>query len=145
MAKASQPPAACNPDALDTWSTLKLVVSTTVFGYADPCDEYHRALLTDPTYEISPFLALVDMLATGIFHPLKYIGEQFGGFFDGVLSESSCRSFVLKITHQLFFYRFHRVLYKDPRILSSISNYLVLISLTLRLRISHSAVENHEY
>jgi hypothetical protein len=43
--------------------------------------------MTDPSYEINPFVALIDMLAVGVFQPLGYIGTQVGSFFDGVLSK----------------------------------------------------------
>lgn len=53
----------------------------------DPCEEYHRAYFTDPTYEVNPLIALFDMLIKVVFHPLGYMGEKLGSFFDGVLSK----------------------------------------------------------
>ena len=47
-------PLACRTDQQTYWDSIKLWMSTTIAMNADPCEEYHRALLTDPTFEVTP-------------------------------------------------------------------------------------------
>ena len=79
-------PLACNPEQLGTLAYIQLLISTNIIRNPDPCDEYHRAYYTDPTYEVNPFIALVDLLARVVFQPMGFVGEKMGSFFDGVLS-----------------------------------------------------------
>ncbi|EFX67114.1 hypothetical protein DAPPUDRAFT_262090 [Daphnia pulex] len=44
--------------------------------------------MTDPSYEVNPFVALIDMLVVGVFQPLEYIGTKIGSFFDGLLTST---------------------------------------------------------
>ena len=86
LSKNMDVPIACKPEQLTTWGSLGLYFSTFLRN-PDPCEEYYRVLMTDPSYEINPFVALIDMLVVGVFQPLGYIGTQVGSFFDGVLSK----------------------------------------------------------
>lgn len=86
MSKNKDIPTSCNPEQLGILESLRLKFNA-FWGHPDPCEEYHRVLLTDPSYEVNPFTVLFDMLVVGIFHPLGYIGKQVGSFFDGVLSK----------------------------------------------------------
>ena len=87
MSKVTDIPATCNVEQLTVWGTISLYLSKTVLRNPDPCEEYYRVLMTDPSYEVNPFFALIDMLTVGIFQPLGFIGTQVGSFFDGVLSK----------------------------------------------------------
>ncbi|XP_057377105.1 chloride channel CLIC-like protein 1 [Daphnia carinata] len=81
-------PASCDPEQIGTLESLKLRFEA-YWGYPDPCEEYHRVLLTDPSFEVNPFTVLWDMLVVGILHPLGYIGNQMGSFFTGVLNSAT--------------------------------------------------------
>lgn len=78
-------PASCDPKQLGILESFKLRFDA-FWGYPDPCEEYHRVLLTDPSFEVNPFTVLWDMLVVGILHPLGYIGHKIGSFFNEVLS-----------------------------------------------------------
>ena len=87
--KHADMPASCKPSDV-TWSSYFQSLIMTV---PDPCEEYHRTFLTDPTHEVNPFTALVDMLAVAVFQPLGFIGESLGTFFNNILSKPHIFSF----------------------------------------------------
>lgn len=79
-------PVSCKPAVELSWAdSLISWARSSVLRIADPCEEYHRTLLTDPTYEVTPLTAMVDMLAITVFQPLGFIGKQIGSFFDSLL------------------------------------------------------------
>lgn len=80
-------PVECNLEKLTAWDTMRLYINKNVLRNPDPCEEYYRVLMTDPSYEVNPFVALIDMLVIGVFQPLEYIGTKIGSFFDGLLSK----------------------------------------------------------
>lgn len=71
------------------WDSLKDSFSQLFFKKTDPCEEYHKALLIDPSYEVNPLTALFDLLITVVFRPLGYVGEKVGSFFNNVLGKES--------------------------------------------------------
>lgn len=81
-------PASCDPKQLGILESFKLRFDA-FWGYPDPCEEYHRVLLTDPSFEVNPFTVLWDMLVVGILHPLGYIGHKIGSFFNEVLNSAT--------------------------------------------------------
>lgn len=80
-------PVECDLEKLTAWDTMRLYISKNFLRNPDPCEEYYRVLMTDPSYEVNPFVALIDMLVVGVFQPLEYIGTKIGSFFDGLLSK----------------------------------------------------------
>lgn len=87
LLKNSNLPQSCNPEQIGAWDNFKLWFSQTVLREYDPCEVYHKTLLTDPSYEVNPFVALFDLLVVVVFQPLGYVGKQMGSFFDSVLSK----------------------------------------------------------
>ena len=87
LLKNGDKPGACKPEQLGMLEVFQLWFSSSIMRKPDPCEEYHRAIFTDPIYEVNPFVALIDMLVVAIFQPLSYMGKQFGSFFDSVLSK----------------------------------------------------------
>ena len=87
--KNSEIPASCYPGQIGWADWFKY----SVLRSPDPCEAYHRVLLTDPAHEVTPLAAMVDMLVVVVFKPLGFIGEQVGLFFNNVLGDFSFYKF----------------------------------------------------
>lgn len=83
--KNSKVPANCDRDTFGSLESSILHIKKSLFGLEDPCEEYHRALMLDPSYEVNPFIALFDLVVRIAFQPLGYLGEKVGSFFQGVM------------------------------------------------------------
>ncbi len=54
-------PESCLPrKQLTTWQSLRLWLSWQLSWSRDPCEEYHRALMVDPFWEVTPVMVSVD-------------------------------------------------------------------------------------
>merc|ERR1719427_2133340 len=51
----------------------------------DKCDEYHKALLVDPIYEVNPMMALADLVSSLVVRPMRHVGPEFGNMMKGLL------------------------------------------------------------
>jgi len=77
-------PPECRPGEMTWYQTIRSSVSG-VFSNVDKCEEYHKAILVDPIYEVNPLTALVDLIIKLLLHPLSRLGEAVGKMFSGLL------------------------------------------------------------
>ena len=73
-------PPECSPNSMPWTSFFKSFVIT-----EDKCKEYHKALLVDPFYEVSPLMAFTDLLNL-CFSPLRVFGKEFSKMVNEVNS-----------------------------------------------------------
>jgi len=78
-------PPECRPRDM-TWLQTIQSSARSVFSSVDRCEEYHKAILVDPVYEVNPLTALVDLLTKLLLHPLSSLGTEVGLMFSGLLS-----------------------------------------------------------
>jgi len=78
-------PPECRPRDM-TWLQTIQSSARSVFSSVDRCEEYHKAIMVDPVYEVNPLTALVDLLTKLLLHPLSSLGTEVGLMFSGLLS-----------------------------------------------------------
>lgn len=77
-------PAECRPQDMTWFQTIQSSASS-VFSSVDKCEEYHKAILVDPIYEVNPLTAVVDLITKLLLHPLSSLGKEVGSMFTGLL------------------------------------------------------------
>jgi len=78
-------PLECRPEEM-TWLQTIQSSARSVFSSVDRCEEYHKAIMVDPVYEVNPLTAVVDLVTTLVLHPLSSLGSEVGLMFSGLLS-----------------------------------------------------------
>eukprot|EP00092_Neocalanus_flemingeri_P018229 GFUD01019729.1.p1 GENE.GFUD01019729.1~~GFUD01019729.1.p1 ORF type:complete len:572 (+),score=123.07 GFUD01019729.1:68-1783(+) len=84
LVQSVQIPPECRPQDM-TWFQTIQSSATTLFSSVDKCEEYHKAILVDPIYEVNPLTALVDLATKLVLHPLSSLGKEVGSMFSGLL------------------------------------------------------------
>jgi len=79
-------PPECKPQDMTWFQTLQSTASSMI-NRVDKCEEYHKAMLVDPIYEVNPLTAMVDLTTTLLLHPLSSLGKEIGSMFNGLLGE----------------------------------------------------------
>lgn len=79
-------PAECRPQDMTWFQTIQSSASSLVTS-VDKCEEYHKAIMVDPIYEVNPATALVDLVTKLLLHPLSSLGKEVGSMFTGLLGE----------------------------------------------------------
>jgi len=79
-------PAECRPQEMTWFQTIQSSASSLVTS-VDKCEEYHKAIMVDPIYEVNPATALVDLVTKLLLHPLSSLGKEVGSMFTGLLGE----------------------------------------------------------
>lgn len=79
-------PPECRPQDMTWFQTIQSSASALVSS-VDKCEEYHKAILVDPIYEVNPLTALVDLSTKLLLHPLSSLGKEVGSMFTGLLGE----------------------------------------------------------
>jgi len=79
-------PPECRPQDMTWLQTIQASASALVSS-VDRCEEYHKAILVDPIYEVNPLTALVDLATKLLLHPLSSLGKEVGSMFTGLLGE----------------------------------------------------------
>jgi len=86
LIQSTEIPAECRPQEMTWYQTIRASASSLVSS-VDKCEEYHKAMLVDPIYEVNPATALVDLVTKIILHPLSSLGKEVGSMFTGLLGE----------------------------------------------------------
>jgi len=86
LMQSTEIPAECRPQEMTWYQTIRASASSLVSS-VDKCEEYHKAMLVDPIYEVNPATALVDLVTKIILHPLSSLGKEVGSMFTGLLGE----------------------------------------------------------
>merc|ERR1712106_638762 len=79
-------PPECRPQEMTWLQTIQSSASALVSS-VDKCEEYHKAILVDPIYEVNPLTALVDLVTKLLLHPLSSLGKEVGSMFTSLLGE----------------------------------------------------------
>jgi len=79
-------PSECRPQDM-TWYQSISSAASSMFNQMDKCEEYHKAMLVDPIFEVNPLSALVDFLVKLFLSPLGSVGKEVGAMFNGLLGE----------------------------------------------------------
>jgi len=86
LMQSTEVPAECRPHEMTWYQTIQ-ASATSMVSSVDRCEEYHKAILVDPIYEVNPATALVDLITKIILHPLSSVGKEVGSMFTGLLGE----------------------------------------------------------
>jgi len=78
-------PPECRPQEM-TWLQTLQSGARGLYSSVDRCQEYHKAIMVDPVYEVNPLTALVDLATKLLLHPLSSLGTEVGQMFAGLLS-----------------------------------------------------------
>ncbi|KAM5148839.1 chloride channel CLIC-like protein 1 [Mantella aurantiaca] len=71
-----------------TWSESLLALWKSSSSFQnDPCEEYFKALMINPIFQVPPTKAFAITFTNFITEPLKHIGKGFGEFFHALLAE----------------------------------------------------------
>jgi len=82
--KLQDVPKECRPGEMSWFQTIESFAKSTVSN-TDRCQEYHKALLVDPIYEVSPMMAAADLATNLLLRPLRIFGKEAGHMFSGLL------------------------------------------------------------
>ncbi|XP_061196030.1 uncharacterized protein LOC133204286 [Saccostrea echinata] len=92
-------PRECVPQEMNFMESLKYWINWELSWVHDPCEKYHKAMLVDPLWEISPLLVLWSALVRGILHPIELffssIGKSFKLFFSEIPAQWQPFMFIL--------------------------------------------------
>jgi len=80
--KFSNIPPECNPQSMTWWMSVKAVLSG-----KDKCYEYHRHILVDPIWEVSPAEAIMETISVLLVQPMGHVGTGIGKFFYNLIHE----------------------------------------------------------
>jgi len=84
LVQSVQIPPECRPQDM-TWLQTVQSSASAMFSSVDKCEEYHKAILVDPIYEVNPLTALVDLATKLLLTPLSSLGKEVGSMFSGLL------------------------------------------------------------
>eukprot|EP00088_Acartia_fossae_P069383 TRINITY_DN9049_c0_g1_i5.p1 TRINITY_DN9049_c0_g1~~TRINITY_DN9049_c0_g1_i5.p1 ORF type:complete len:685 (-),score=109.25 TRINITY_DN9049_c0_g1_i5:454-2508(-) len=56
-------------------------------SWTDKCDDYHKALLVDPIYEVNPLMAFSDLASKIILRPIRNFGKELGAAYKELLKD----------------------------------------------------------
>lgn len=94
-------PKECVPEEMNFMKTVKHWISWELSWIHEPCEKYHKALMVDPMYEISPLNVLWSVLVRGILHPIELLFSSVGKclklFFNEIPAQWQLLMFVLMV------------------------------------------------
>jgi len=84
LMQSVQIPPECRPQEM-TWLQTVQSSASSMFSTVDKCEDYHKAIMVDPIYEVNPLTALVDLATKLLLQPLSSLGKEVGAMFSGLL------------------------------------------------------------
>uniref|UniRef100_K1QEA3 Chloride channel CLIC-like protein 1 n=1 Tax=Magallana gigas TaxID=29159 RepID=K1QEA3_MAGGI len=94
-------PKECVPEEMNFMKTVKHWISWELSWIHEPCEKYHKALMVDPMYEISPLNVLWSVLVRGVLHPIELLFSSVGKclklFFNEIPAQWQLLMFVLMV------------------------------------------------
>lgn len=77
----------CNSENLSLWGSFKVWLSWHFAWESDSCENYHRALVVDPFWEVTPLMAVSSVVGRIIVHPLEHISQTLGRSLRNIMKE----------------------------------------------------------
>ncbi|KAM4623106.1 uncharacterized protein O3C94_020808 [Discoglossus pictus] len=77
----------CEREDLTLWETLKVWLSWNFSWDNDSCEDYYKALIVDPFWEVTPIMAISSALGRIIIHPMEQLGHVAGRSLRNVMKE----------------------------------------------------------
>ncbi|CAG7823948.1 unnamed protein product [Allacma fusca] len=74
-------PSDCEFERLGFWDKASYFFRVHILSFEDRCVSYHREVMVDPFWSVSPAEAVSQTFATLVFSPAGYIGGKLGEFF----------------------------------------------------------------
>ena len=59
-------PPECDPESMCWWKSLTVVLHSNFFWSHDPCEEYYKAVLAEPLWEVTPLKVSIYIIITAI-------------------------------------------------------------------------------
>ena len=66
-------PAECDPGKLTGWQSFRSFIKWFLFWSEDPCQQYHKALLVDPFWEVTPMMVSITSSNVMFFNVSKIL------------------------------------------------------------------------
>lgn len=81
-------PKECYPDKMTISQSIRYWLLMQLSWQHDPCEKYHKALLVDPLWEITPLMVVSSVVTRSLLHPVELffsgIGKSFKLFFNEI-------------------------------------------------------------
>ncbi|XP_043944910.1 chloride channel CLIC-like protein 1 [Protopterus annectens] len=80
-------PYKCNAEEFAFWDAVKDWFSWHFAWNTDVCENYHRALVVDPFWEVTPLMAVSSAVGRIIIHPMEQLSQVTGKSLRNVMKE----------------------------------------------------------
>ncbi|XP_053308720.1 chloride channel CLIC-like protein 1 [Spea bombifrons] len=77
----------CHREDLSFWGTVKVWLSWNFSWNNNACEDYYKALLVDPFWEVTPVMAISSVMGRIILHPMETISHVVGRSIRNVMKE----------------------------------------------------------
>ncbi|XP_053561441.1 uncharacterized protein LOC128652488 isoform X2 [Bombina bombina] len=77
----------CYRDDLSLWATIKVWLSWNFSWNSDSCEDYYKALIVDPFWEVTPLMAISSAIGRIIIHPMEQLSHIVGRSLRNVMKE----------------------------------------------------------
>ncbi|XP_015186634.1 PREDICTED: uncharacterized protein LOC107071824 isoform X2 [Polistes dominula] len=102
--KYTDMPVACKPNEMTFWERFRHSVLP---SGNDECEKYYKARMSNPNYQVTPFIVLSRCLFSIIVQPGSLLGEALSNFINSSTAELP---FILKYPMQVFLFSFLPIL-----------------------------------
>ncbi|KAM4691991.1 chloride channel CLIC-like protein 1 [Rhinophrynus dorsalis] len=77
----------CYSQDLSLWETVKVWLSWNFSWNSNFCEDYYKALIVDPFWEVTPLMAISSAIGRLIVHPLELLSHMVGRILRNIMKE----------------------------------------------------------
>ncbi|CAH2303209.1 Hypothetical predicted protein [Pelobates cultripes] len=77
----------CYTDGLSFWRTIKVWLAWNFSWGSDACQDYYKALLVDPFWEVTPLMAISSAISRIVLHPVELTSHAIGRSIRNLMKE----------------------------------------------------------
>jgi len=86
MMQSQSVPAECRKEEMN-WLSSAFHYIKSSSSLTNPCDDYHKALLVDPIYDVNPLMAFADLASKIVLRPMRNFATEFAEAYKGLLRD----------------------------------------------------------
>ncbi|KAE8574514.1 hypothetical protein XENTR_v10003467 [Xenopus tropicalis] len=77
----------CDRQDLSLWETIKVLLSWNFSWASNSCEDYYKAIIVDPFWEVTPLMAIGSAVTRTIVHPMELLSHVLGRSLRNVMKE----------------------------------------------------------
>ncbi|OCT60237.1 chloride channel CLIC-like protein 1 isoform X1 [Xenopus laevis] len=77
----------CDGQDLSLWETIRVLLSWNFSWASNSCEDYYKAIIVDPFWEVTPLMAIGSAVTRTTIHPLELLSHVLGRSLRNIMKE----------------------------------------------------------